>query len=274
MSGRPEVSVVIPARNSARFLGDQLEALAAQDFDGAWEVLVVDNGSTDGTAAVAASWETRLPLSVVSARERTGSFYARNRGASQARGKIVCFCDADDLVAPTWIAAYVRALRTAHAATGPLLDMEGRKDGQPWLEGRHASSGNLAVRRDVWDELGGFLEEVPEHAAEMEFSWRLLGAGFRLVYVPEAAIRYRPRSAFWSTFRQRLRWGRAEAFARRNWPAHMSRDPWYRVMRSYAWLCLHLVDLLDREGRVRWAKIAGLRIGRLVGSVGHRTWFP
>jgi cellulose synthase/poly-beta-1,6-N-acetylglucosamine synthase-like glycosyltransferase len=77
------VSVVIPARNAAWCLTEQLRALAAQDFDGTWEVVVSDNGSTDGTVALvrdlAASFP--VPLRVVDASRRPGPAHARNEGA-------------------------------------------------------------------------------------------------------------------------------------------------------------------------------------------------
>ncbi|HEU6446740.1 MAG TPA: oligosaccharide flippase family protein, partial [Gaiellaceae bacterium] len=75
-----ELSVVIPARNAAGTIGDQLESLARPRFHRPWEVVVVDNGSTDGTADVARSYAGRVRLRVVNASDRPGIAYARNRG--------------------------------------------------------------------------------------------------------------------------------------------------------------------------------------------------
>src|SRR5204862_175427 len=77
------VSVLIPVRNAARLLPDQLNALAAQDYDGPWEVVVADNGSSDGSASVARRLAGRLPsLRVVDASGRRGAGPARNAGAA------------------------------------------------------------------------------------------------------------------------------------------------------------------------------------------------
>ena len=94
------VSVVIPARNAARTLDAQLQALAAQRFPAEWEVLVSDNGSTDATRAVAVEWAGRIPLlRVIDASARPGASAARNLGAAAAHGELLLFCDADDVVA-------------------------------------------------------------------------------------------------------------------------------------------------------------------------------
>ncbi|MBA2624808.1 MAG: glycosyltransferase family 2 protein, partial [Acidimicrobiia bacterium] len=100
-------SVVIPSLDAAHVIGQQLDALAGQTFDGDWEVVVVDNGSKDGTASLAESWTDRLPaLRVVDASERQAHTYARNAGARAATGDWLLYCDADDIVAPGWVAAF------------------------------------------------------------------------------------------------------------------------------------------------------------------------
>jgi glycosyltransferase involved in cell wall biosynthesis len=98
-AGSCELSVVIPARNAADTIGVQLESLVRQRFDRPWEVVVVDNGSTDGTRAAVESFADRLPgLRIVDASERQGIGYARNRGVEAACGRLIAYCDADDAV--------------------------------------------------------------------------------------------------------------------------------------------------------------------------------
>ncbi len=116
-----ELSVVIPARNEASTITAQLDALTAQRWDGTWEIVVVDNGSTDETPAVVSSYADRCTwVRLVRALERAGLNYARNVGIEAARGTAFALCDADDLVAPGWIAAMGDALRIAPLVTGPL----------------------------------------------------------------------------------------------------------------------------------------------------------
>ena len=83
-----EVSVVIPALNVADTIGQQLDGLACQNFNGNWEVIVADNGSTDSTREVVESFADRLPaLKVIDASDRRGINHARNVGSQAARGR-------------------------------------------------------------------------------------------------------------------------------------------------------------------------------------------
>ncbi|HKV06504.1 MAG TPA: glycosyltransferase family A protein, partial [Thermoanaerobaculia bacterium] len=106
-----KLSVVIPCLNAADTLGVQLEALAGQSWPGEWEVIVADNGSTDGSREVVERYRDRLPnLRLVDASDKRGQAHARNVGAAAATGEAFLFCDADDEVAPGWLAALGRVL--------------------------------------------------------------------------------------------------------------------------------------------------------------------
>ncbi|HEY5821695.1 MAG TPA: glycosyltransferase family A protein [Propionibacteriaceae bacterium] len=121
----PRFSVVIPAYNEAGFLEDALRSLQAQDFAGAYEVIVVDNNSTDETAAIA----TRLHARVVP-ESHPGVCAARQRGTEAARGEIVVSTDADTIHPPDWLTrldATFRAEPDAIAVAGPC-----RYQDPPW----------------------------------------------------------------------------------------------------------------------------------------------
>lgn len=112
---RPEVSVIICVRNGARTIRRQLDALDAQVDHPPFEVIVVDNGSTDDTVAVVERWlrergPVDAPGHLVDASTRPGIPYARNQGALAARGRLLAYCDADDRVHPRWVGAMHRAL--------------------------------------------------------------------------------------------------------------------------------------------------------------------
>ncbi|WP_158218745.1 glycosyltransferase [Roseateles aquatilis] len=107
-----DVSVVICTRNRARQLASVLESAAAMDVPAglAWELLVVDNGSTDDTADVIRSFAGRLPVRYC--REDTpGLSNARNRGVRAARGRYLCWTDDDVVIDPRWLASYAEAFR-------------------------------------------------------------------------------------------------------------------------------------------------------------------
>src|SRR4051794_20497634 len=114
------VSVIVPVRNGAAVLGQQLAALERQGYRGRWEVVVADNGSSDGTAAVVAEWTGRLPMRRVAADRRRGINVARNVGVNAANGDLLAFCDADDQVAPGWLEALVETARGADLVGGRL----------------------------------------------------------------------------------------------------------------------------------------------------------
>ena len=106
------VSVVIPAYNAAATLAEQLEALAAQQYEDDWEVVIADNGSTDGTADLARRYRPRFKA--LSARRRRAAaralLPAQRRGDSRPR-RAAAYCDADDVVAPGWLQAMADAAR-------------------------------------------------------------------------------------------------------------------------------------------------------------------
>ena len=106
------ISVVIPAFNAETTIADQLGAIARQSDGVALEVIVADNGSSDATRTVVETWSERLPVRLVDASARRGPAAARNIGASSARGDLLIFTDADDVVMPGWLQAW-------DAAVGP-----------------------------------------------------------------------------------------------------------------------------------------------------------
>lgn len=121
----PRVSVVVPALNEALFLPDCLKALALQEYVGEFEVIVVDNGSTDATAAIA-----RDHGAVVVTEMRPGVCAARQRGTEVAAGEIVVSTDADTIVGPHWlsrITATFDANPACVSVAGPC-----RYRGGPW----------------------------------------------------------------------------------------------------------------------------------------------
>ena len=106
-----KLSVIIPCLNAANTIAVQLDALAAQQWDQPWEVIVADNGSTDDSIAIIERYKTTLPhLRIADASARRGQPYALNVGAMAATGEALAFCDADDEVAPGWLSAMGEAL--------------------------------------------------------------------------------------------------------------------------------------------------------------------
>jgi glycosyltransferase involved in cell wall biosynthesis len=285
----PQVSVLIPVRNGGALLIDQLTALQSQTYRGAWEVIVVDNGSTDGTAETLAAWSTRMPhLRVVASSGPGNASRSRNMAADHARGSLLAFCDADDVVDSGWLAALVTAADRADLIAG-RLDVDSLNDGvsrhwrsfaMPAAGGDaafgylpYAVSANMAVRSAAFHAVGGFEPEIPGPGSEeIDFCWRVQEAGFRFAYEPAAVVAYRFRAGLRQFVRQQFRYGRGEAalYSRhRGQMQHSSardllRATWYAVSRSQ-----HV--LRGRARRGRYLGYVAYRFGRLAGAARFRV---
>ncbi len=114
-------SVVIPVLNGADSILRQLEAVEAQEYDGAWEIVIVDNGSDDGTVEIVRAWAGgKGNARLVRASDVRGAAHARNRGVAAAEGDFIAFCDADDVVTPQWLTELTRAATRADLVGGSL----------------------------------------------------------------------------------------------------------------------------------------------------------
>ncbi|VTR78133.1 glycosyltransferase [Cellulomonas hominis] len=213
-----DVSVIIAAKDAAATLPAQLAALAAQDPPFAWEVLVADNGSADRTAEVVQDAARTFPaLRLVDAAAVPGAGAARNAAAEVARGDVLLFCDADDVVAPGWAAALHRALGDAELVAGrlewarlngraaqesralPQVDGLQHTEPLPWLG--CASSSNLGVRRDLFHRVGGF-DTRARFLQDTDLCWRAQLAGAALVFEPAAVVHMRLRRGLRGAWRQ------------------------------------------------------------------------
>jgi glycosyltransferase involved in cell wall biosynthesis len=284
-----DLSVVIPARNEAATIAAQLDALAAQTWDGSWEVVVVDNGSTDATPAIVTEYGRRDPrFRLVPATERAGLNYARNTGIAQTHGRAFALCDADDLVAPGWIAAMGATLAEAELVTGALeldrlnprwlADSRGRGDerGLPTFHGIFPTvhGNNMGMQRAAWERLGRFDEDVLIGSDDVELSMRAWQAGVPVRFVPEAVVHYRYRPEPSALWRQGRNYGRSRPLVvRRLRDRGLACPGPFAGWRSWVWLLVHLPDLRTRPGRAAWTWVAGNRIGQLEGSFRYRALF-
>ena len=284
----PSVSVVIPVRNGADLLPQQLDALAAQttrDF----EVVVSDNGSTDGTVDVALARVGELDLRVVDSSERPGVSHARNVGIRHAAAAKVLICDADDVVDPGWVAAMSAGLDRHDVVCGRLetgcinspavlsWSLPPPADSLPetmrFLP--YAYGGNLGLWRSVLDVAGEFDPHFVGGHEEVDFGWRVQQHGLTIGFVPDAVIHYRLRSSLWGTMRQRFWYGRSYVqLYRRFRDAGVPRTPWRAEARSYA----RFVASLPRDARSGrlgfWLVTAAWTAGRLAGDVRYRVRCP
>jgi len=292
-AARPELTVVLCTRNGASTIARQLDALMAQDWDdGSFEVVVVDNGSTDGTASVVARYVDADPerVRLVPAPERAGLSYARNVGVEHARGDSVVFCDDDDEVAPGWVAAMGEALRhhevvASHMEYRRLSDpraLVGRADyqsrGVEHLFGLPVVNGASGWRVSLWRALGGNDVEMDFTGEDLDMALRAhLRFGVKPVFCEGAVYHCRRRGGVRATFTQARRYGRAHVVLYRRYGRGRvdARAESRRALLGWWWLARSLPQLATgRVSPLLWTWRLGLRVGRLEGSVRELTWWP
>jgi glycosyltransferase involved in cell wall biosynthesis len=184
---RPRFSVVIPAYNEAEFLGSCLDSLLEQDFPGSYEIIVVDNNSTDATADVAGSRGVRVVHE-----PKAGVCSARQCGTTAARGEIVVSTDADTVFSPGWLSRIDSAFSddpSRVAVAGPCRFVD-----PPWwgrvytgvlftvvslfahLTGRilYVTATNIAFRKSEWP---GYNPEATQGGDELDLLRRLRSRG-------------------------------------------------------------------------------------------------
>jgi glycosyltransferase involved in cell wall biosynthesis len=283
------ISVVVPLLDDAEHLPAQLEALARQDWTGDWEVVVADNGSRDGGAAVAERGLAALRAGrLVSAGPRRSAGHARNAGAAAAAGDLLAFCDADDVVDPSWLTELAAAAGDADLVAGavdsdrlnaPLpRSWHRRPPRQVALEGLgflvHASGTNTAVWARVFHDLGGFDESLLA-GEDIDFSWRAQLAGHRLVATDRAVVCERLRADIRALARQQYTYGQAGPALYRRFRGHgMPRARARDLVRTGVRLA-GTAPLAAASPRARGRLVvdAALQAGRVVGSVRSRVLF-
>lgn len=284
-----KLSVVMPCYNAAGVIGHQLEAIAQQSWSDDWEVIVADNGSTDGSKEVVARYEGRIPnIRVVDASALRGAGHARNIGVQAATGDAVVFCDADDEVAPGWLAAMGRALSeydfvACRADTETLnpdwtqihnrfqYDSLGKLDWYPYLP--HAGGSSLGIKRAVYEAVGGFDQNL-RYCQDTDFCCKVQLSGVALHFVPDAVIQVRYRTTYGGLYRQARNWAQMSVLLFKRYRVRRNRGlwRWHPYWLQWKWMLIKGVrqNIGDARGRARLVWQLGWQIGLLRGSIKYR----
>ena len=202
MGAGPHISVVVPTRNRAHLLPRLVAAVAAQEDVERWEVVIVDDASTDDTTAVLAELAAKNPnlVRVLATAAPRGAAAARNLGWQRATAPIVAFTDDDCVPERSWLARVLDAFTPADvgvvqgvtafdaseaAGRGPFSQVVSVT---AWT-GQFETS-NVAYRRALLASLGGFDERFTgdSFGEDVDLGWRAIEAGARHAFVPDAVV--------------------------------------------------------------------------------------
>ena len=279
-----DLSVVVPCRNNANSIGVQLAALARQEWRSAWEVIVADNGSTDGTLEIVEQHRRSFPrLRLIDASARRGAAHARNAGVAAARGEAIAFCDADDEVGVGWLANMGNGL-ACHDFVAARLETEKLNSSDiaasiknPQVDGLqrvaypphlcHASGATLGVKRAIHEQIGGFDENL-RYLEDTDYCFRVQLSGVELRFLPEAVVHYRFRDNHQALFHQARHWGEYNVLMyKRYGQSERLVRPWRRHLSRWQALLRNTPSLLSKEQRLAWMKTLGTQVGVLQGSI-------
>ena len=285
MSAAAPVSVVVPVRDSSDVLDDCLRSLMAQDYPRAsYEVIVVDNGSTDASPAIAARHDVRC---LGEGRVQT-SYAARNAGVRAAAHALIAFTDADCIASPRWLAEAVAGFDdvAVGCVCGPVEGVAPRTWVQHYLARRrllsqdealghrfrpYAETANAVYRRAVFDTIGVF-EARWISGGDADLSWRMLEHGaFTLRYQTGAVVYHRHRATVAAMLRQRFRHGQGRALLASKYRSQFTRvNPAAAKDGGRFWQRAHRRRLWKRDVFLESLGVAAFHLGRLLGGGGQK----
>ena len=298
----PFVSIIVPVYNAERTIGRLLQSLGRLAYPrDRYEVLVVDNNSTDATRALVKTAGDGIRC----LEERTiqSSYAARNCGIDAARGELLAFVDADCEVPPEWLSRAVPAFGDARIGcvaceiTGPepRTPLERYLNANRVLSPRRtlahpylpfAQTACVVYRRVVFDRIGRFEPWVSSGDADLD--WRMQRqTPYRIRFEPSVVVLHHHRPTVWTYFKQRFKWAYGSVVLYKKHRTAMPYD-WRKSRWETKQLLLQGLRLpgawhrarQDAAAREAWTQqrfdvLTGLatRLGRLYGSLRHRVWY-
>jgi cellulose synthase/poly-beta-1,6-N-acetylglucosamine synthase-like glycosyltransferase len=296
------VSIIIPCFNEEEYIGACIDSVRSQDYDGAYEIIAVDNGSSDSTVKIISQKGALL--------EHTGTkgpAATKNRGIEVAKGEILIFLDGDCRADDNWLKHMVSGFEdpgTGCVAGEIIADKNGGlsslekfliKKGHlsqkqhvehPFMP--YAATANTAYRRDVLDKIGGFDESLIV-GEDADLSWRMqLQTDYKLRYVPEAAVFHPYEAEVKDLFRQKRKHACGSVKTFKKYREHRKNEikgfkevywEYHALLRKWKKYLFYKLNrkLRDKESpcpvdEYQLILESAWKIGLLQGSIRHGVW--
>ncbi len=251
----PEVSIIVPCYNGMRTLQGCLQSLCSLSPDSpAHEIIIVDNGSNDGSLeALAAHSQVQL----VKEHQVRGPSAARNRGVAIAKGRILAFTDIDCVVSREWLIKSVPLFKNPEivGVGGAIEGVKPKNRIQQWMNSRkildqeralanpfmpYLQTANALFRREVFNRSGGFDQSL-YCGEDCDLSWRIQrDSGGRLEYVADAVVYHDHRCSIRGLYRQSMKNAMGGAHLAKKWHGAIAPKSW----KSSVWECWGIIRAL------------------------------
>jgi len=296
------ISIIIPTLNSAKTIQNTLRLIYSNNFPKEhFEVIVVDNGSTDATERAVRNF----PVVLLKCLKR-GQGPARNLGLKNAKGDLICFTDSDILIPKDWLAkmsSFLQENPKVDGVGGIVLPPEEEnqnsirriageiyveRQGFPtqitrtqYLKGRGTLyTANSAYRKEALVACNGFDEPMWHHyyyhdSCDIDLSWKLVKMGKNLIFNPNIRVYHYAHSSLQGIFRQLLGWGAAYTMIRKkhNWHGSLREKIWPLQYVADSFFSIALAPFSNTHRRrkrlLRTYYISSFNVGRLVG---YKRW--
>ncbi|MDP8256476.1 MAG: glycosyltransferase [Candidatus Alcyoniella australis] len=271
-----DVSILVPVHNDQQHLEASLAATLGQQTRLSFEVIAIDDGSIDDCPQILQRIAATEPQLQVISKQAGGEAGALNAGLEQARGKLVAILEADVEAEPDWLEATAAALDDPQVigAGGVLLtprkdswiariagyEVEYRQD-QVQRFVPHITSANALYRREAFQIVGRFNEQLVNSCLDVDFNQRLTAAGYKLAFVRQARVRHHYKGSFLDYLKRQYAYARFRPFLRN-----------LHLYKRDVWISLQLVLTLATLAALVLAWITpwpfvGLLIATLLSSV-------
>jgi GT2 family glycosyltransferase len=231
------ISVVVAARNELQYIERCITSLCTQSYEGLYEVIVVDGLSTDGTYERLQALQETHTFTLLQ-NPKINAAAGRNIGIERAQGDYIAFIDADAVAAPDWLeqirstfensnavgvggpdllpedsselARMIGLVMTSPLASGGRLNPSTQHvmmDEERWVE--HIPTVNLCLTRAIFDEVGGFDEHFVK-GQDLELSYRIIQAGYKLLYSPKIRVVHYRKETIMEFSKQIFKWAKAK----------------------------------------------------------------